>query len=112
VGLTSNVTKKAAKMPAGLCPSAKKLWSETVSCWELDDVVATQHLANACRSLTRLRRLEGILAKEGIIFINRFRQPAPHPAHKLAMAEARNFREHMQALQLDIESLYSEEEEG
>jgi hypothetical protein len=78
----------------------------------MDDVAALTHLGNACRSLTRLRKLEGILAKAGIILTNRFKQPVPHPAHKLAMAEARNFREHMQALQLDVESLYSDEEEG
>jgi phage terminase small subunit len=112
VGLASKSSKKAAKMPAGLCPSAKRLWIETVSSWEVDDVAALTHLGNACRSLTRLRKLEGILAKDGIMIAGRFKQQTPHPAHKLLMAEARNFREHMQALQLDIESLYSDEEEG
>ena len=101
---------KAPKMPSGLCAAAERLWQDTVTRWEVDDAAALTHLANAVRSLTRLRGLEGVLAKEGIIVKNRFQQPAPNPAHKLAMAEARNFREHMQALQLDIESLYSIEE--
>ena len=97
-------------MPSGLCASAQKLWTDTVTRWEVDDAAALSHLANACRSLTRLGELERILAKEGTLILNRFRQPAAHPAHKLMVSEGRNFRECMAALQLDIESLYLEEE--
>jgi hypothetical protein len=100
---------KAPKMPSGLCSAAEKLWKGTIAAWELDDVAGLAHLANAARSLTRLRRLEGILAKEGIIITGRFQQPVPNPAHKLAMVEARNFREHMRCLALDLESLYDKE---
>src|SRR5438094_3882494 len=89
---------KAAKMPSGLCPAAQRLWTETIRSWELDDVAAQTHLANACRSLTRLRQLENVLEKEGTLILNRFRQPVAHPGHKLLAAESRNFREHMNCL--------------
>ena len=79
--------------------------------WEVDDRAALTHLANACRSLTRLRTLEGILQKDGSIIMNRFQQPVRHPAHVVMTAESRNFREHMAALQLDIESLYKLDED-
>lgn len=100
-------SKNAAKMPTGLYPAAQKLWTDTVTRWEMDDVAALTHLANACRSLTRLRQLEGVLEKEGTLILNRFRQPVAHPGHKLLAAESRNFREHMGALQLDIETIYA-----
>ncbi len=104
-------TKTGPKMPSKLCPSAQRLWSDTIAAWELDDTPALVHLANACRSLTRLRKLENVLEKEGSLIPNRFRQPVAHPAHKLMAAESRNFREHMAALQLDIESLYEPEDD-
>ena len=68
------------------------------------------HLAAACRSLSRLRKLERLLEVEGSLIRNRFGQQVRHPAHVVAMAEARNFREAMAALQLDIESLYSQDD--
>jgi phage terminase small subunit len=113
---TENTRKDAKKgskrpqMPSALCPAAQKLWQDTQSRWEMDDSAALTHLANACRSLTRMRELEGILQKEGIMILNRFKQPARHPAHVVLTSEAKNFREHMAALQLDIESLYSVED--
>jgi phage terminase small subunit len=97
-------------MPSGLCSAAEKLWCDTVERWEMDDSAALTHLANACRSLTRLKQLEAILAKEGSIIQNRFRQPARHPAHAVMVSEGRNFRQCMEALKLDIESLYQLEE--
>ena len=101
--------EKLAKMPADLCPSAQKLWTDCVERWEMDDRAALTHLANACRSLTRLRTLENILQKDGMVIPNRFKQPSRHPAYALMTAESKNFREHMAALQLDIESLYKPE---
>jgi len=106
--------KKGAKrpqMPSALCPAAQRLWTDTLARWETDDSAALTHLANACRSLTRMRELEGILAKEGIMILNRFKQPARHPAHVVLTAESKNFRECMSSLALDIESLYSDVEE-
>ena len=100
---------ESVKMPSDLCPSAQKLWSDCVERWEMDDRAALTHLANACRSLTRLRTLENILQKDGMVIPNRFKQPSRHPAYALMTAESKNFREHMAALQLDLESIYKPE---
>jgi phage terminase small subunit len=102
--------EKRPKMPSGLCAAAERLWHDTVKRWEVDDSAALSHLAAACRSLSRLRKLERLLEVEGSLIRNRFGQQVRHPAHVVAMAEARNFREAMAALQLDIESLYAAEE--
>ena len=99
------------KMPSGLCSAAETLWKDVVRRWEMDDAAALSNLAAACRSLTRLRILERTLAKEGSLIRNRFGQQVRHPAHVVAMAEARNFREGLAALQLDIESIYQDDEE-
>jgi hypothetical protein len=98
-------------MPAGLCSAAEKLWKDTIKRWEVDDVAALSHLANACRSLTRLRSLEHVLEREGLMVDGRFGK-VRNPAHATMLGESRNFREHMRQLQLDIESLYSADEEG
>ena len=101
---------KAPKMPAGLCSAAERLWRDTVKRWEVDDQAALAHLANACRSLTRLRALEHVLEREGAMVEGRFGKKVRNPAHAILLGESRNFREHMRQLQLDIESLYSADE--
>lgn len=111
VGNSENGSKPP-RMPDHLCSAAEKLWKDTIKRWEVDDQAALAHLANACRSLTRLRSLEHVLEREGTLVEGRFGKKVRNPAHGVLLGESRNFREHMRQLRLDIESLYSADEEG
>lgn len=101
-----------APMPANLCAAAQRLWKDAFRDWELSDTAGLVILANACRSLTRLRALEHVLEREGLLIGGRFgkEHKIRNPAHAAMLTEARNFREHMRALQLDVESLYDKED--
>jgi phage terminase small subunit len=110
-GAAPKMPKRAHKMPSGLHSAARSLWSGVVASWELDDKAGLAHLENACRALTRIRELESLLRREGMLIRNRFGVMVPHPAAARLDAEGRCFRESMRALSLDVDSLYAEAED-
>jgi phage terminase small subunit len=73
--------------PAGLSQEARRLFSETVEQYQLDDAPSLVLLGNACRALDRLRLAEAIVKKEGSVYLDRFHQPKAHPAAARVDAE-------------------------
>lgn len=67
------------KMPKGLSPEARKLWTVTATTWALDQP-AYVLLENACRCLDRLREAEKAVREAGQTFTDRFGQIKPHPS--------------------------------
>ena len=67
------------KPPSGVCPRAKKLWSEL---WENFDFPEHKRevLVEACHALSRADEARRLLKKEGMIQTDRFEQKKPHPA--------------------------------
>jgi phage terminase small subunit len=70
---------KLPKTPTGLRTESAKFWRDTVKIFEFE-----QHhlklLEAACRCWDRILEDREILEKEGKYFLDRYKQPKPHPA--------------------------------
>jgi len=81
---------------------ARKLWHAVVTEYEMDAPGLTL-LKEACLALDRLRQAQEVLARDGIVIVDRWGQPRQHPA-TLVERDARNqVLKFIKELHLDID---------
>ena len=94
---------KKPRPPANLSSEAKAWFKKLVDEFPIDDAAGLMLLQQTCESLDRLREAQGILHREGVVILDRFKQPRQHPA-TLVERDARNqLVKCIRMLDLDIE---------
>jgi hypothetical protein len=93
------------KLLKGLSSEARTLYDDTVQTFGLDDSASLTLLLNACFALDRLRKNEGIVAKEGSVFHDRFQQVRQHPACARIDKESQNVIRALHELGLDLSTV-------
>jgi len=81
--MTNNVVSiKAARPPADLSPEARRLWSEILDDYSIDDAGGLAMLRQLCETLDRLRECQKAIKADGITVKGYRGQPRPHPLLK------------------------------
>src|SRR5262245_35960758 len=91
--------------PTGLSQEARKLWQTLVDTFEFD-APALLILATAMQTYDRRNQAREILAKEGIVQVDRFQQSKPHPAVFVERDTTALLLKLMKSLNLDLEPLH------
>jgi phage terminase small subunit len=94
----------APRPPAEYCADAAKLWRDVLAGWDLD-APALVLLDSACQALMRVRQAQNLIAKDGIMIIDRFGQSKPHPAVLVERDSTQTLLRNLRALNLDLEPL-------
>jgi P27 family predicted phage terminase small subunit len=81
--------KKHPKPPETLSPEAQKLWKETLSEYEIDDVCGRLLLTEALTAYDEVRKAEAILKRDGLVVLDRYDRPKQHPA-TMVLRDSRN----------------------
>jgi P27 family predicted phage terminase small subunit len=93
------------KPPGHLSKEAKKLWRKILEGWELDNA-ALVVLESALESFDRMREAQAILAEEGIVVLDRFKQKKQHPATFIERDAKNSMLRALKQLNLEIEPLH------
>jgi P27 family predicted phage terminase small subunit len=94
------------KPPAKLSREAKAWWRKVVAGWDLDDACLLI-LESALEAFDRMRQAQDLLAKEGIVVKDRFKQLKQHPATMVERDAKATLLRNIKALGLDLEPLYA-----
>ena len=98
------MTGRRKRPPAHFSARTKQWWSKVVR----DYVLGDHHLALlqlACENLDRAEDAREEIAKEGMIFVDRFGAPKPHPAVGIARDAAVTFSRLVRELNLDADDV-------
>ena len=88
-----------------LSDEAKRLHASVVKEWRITDAAGLCTLMVACQALDRLRAAQVIIERDGIISLDRFNQPKPHPATQIEKEARAGLLMALKAMNLDLESL-------
>lgn len=89
------------KTPAGLKPESAKFWRDIVSQYELD----SHHLKlleSACRCWDHILEDREVIERDGRFFLDRYKQPKPHPAQDDEVKQKNLFMRLIRELCLDV----------
>lgn len=92
---------KSARPPSELSPEARKLWSEILADYEIDDAGGLAMLRQLCEALDRLRECQQELKADGLTVKGYRGQPRPHPLLKTESECRRQMLACYRALNLD-----------
>lgn len=92
---------RAARPPAELSPEARKLWSEILDDYEIDDAGGLAILRQLCEALERLRECQAAIKADGVTVKGYRGQPRPHPLLKTESECRRQMLACYRALNLD-----------
>jgi P27 family predicted phage terminase small subunit len=92
-------------VPPRLTPEAGQWWERILTAFDLDDAGLIL-LESALESFDRMRQAQAILAKEGIVYVDRFNQPKQHPATMVERDAKATMLRNIKALGLDLEPLH------
>jgi phage terminase small subunit len=90
--------------PPGLLGEGRALWDQVTSDWDLDPAALTI-LHTACLARQQDHAAEALVAKEGLVVVDRFGQAKAHPAVAVARDAKSTFLRAMKQLGLDISPL-------
>jgi P27 family predicted phage terminase small subunit len=93
-----------SKPPKTLSTEAKSWWRKIVDNFEIDDDADSLLLQTALESFDRMRQAQAILAKDGIVIEDRFKQLRQHPATLVERDAKTAMQRALKALCLDVEA--------
>ena len=99
---------KANEQLKALSPEARRLHQRLTKEWSITDAAGELTMLVACQALDRLRQAQSIIAKEGVISMDRFNQPKPHPATQIEKEARAGLLMALKHMNLDLESLEEE----
>ena len=89
--------------PKHLSPPARRWWAALQREYGITDAGGLALLAAAADAWDRCREAREILAKEGVITVDRFNQPQPHPAVRIEHSARAQLLQALKALNFDLE---------
>jgi P27 family predicted phage terminase small subunit len=75
---------KTPPAPAGLSKDASAVWKRLHATYELGDEGAQQILSAGLRAFDTMRSAEAIIARDGVVVLDRYSTPKAHPACDIA----------------------------
>jgi phage terminase small subunit len=96
-------SKTTPKPPDGLEKRGKRFWTQTLETYVIDDPHHLRLLENACRCLDRAEQARTVIAKAGILIVNRFKELRENPACNTERQAMQVFRQTIRELGLDVE---------
>ena len=97
-------SKPVHEAPRGYTPEGRRLWRDVLASWHLDPA-ALVILDSACRALMRARQAQRLLARDGLVVRDRWKQVRPHPAAAIERDAKADLLRSLKALNLDLEPL-------
>ncbi|HEV3330625.1 MAG TPA: P27 family phage terminase small subunit [Bryobacteraceae bacterium] len=92
----------STKAPKRLSAEAKRWWNAIVEEYEVSDSAGRLLLENALTAFDEMRKAQAIIAEEGQVVEDRFKQKRQHPA-TLVLRDSRNLMlRSLKQLNLDI----------
>lgn len=91
-----------ASPPSHLDQPERRLWRKIVVAHRFDDAASIALLAVALDAHQRARRCREAIARDGETYLDRFRQPRPHPLLTAETHARAAFLAAMKALRLDL----------
>lgn len=98
------MSKSNAQIEA-LSAEAKALYKRLTAEWSIRDACGQCTLLVACQALDRMRQAQSIIAREGIVQLDRFKQSKPHAATQIEKEARAGLLMALKHLNLDLESL-------
>ena len=95
-------TSTDPQAPVFLAETGRTFWQRIVGEFDLDSA-ALQLLAVACKQLDRIAESRALLAKETMVYVDRFGQPREHPAVSIERNASVVFARLVRELALDVE---------
>lgn len=92
---------KSARPPAELSSEARRLWSEILEDYQIDDAGGLAMLRQLCETLDRLRECQQAIKADGVTVKGYRGQPRPHPLLKTESECRRQMLACYRALNLD-----------
>ncbi len=71
--------KQLPKPPEHLSPRAQALWTDIVTTFEMSDAAPLELLRRACEASDRADEARDVLAREGLVVVDRHGQVKAHP---------------------------------
>lgn len=96
------VSGRLPKPPEDLSEGAAAFWTSIVSGFMLE-AHHLQILGEACRCWDRLAEARADVAKNGLVYLDRFQQKRANPAAELEVKYQRQMKSLLRELQLDVE---------
>ncbi len=97
--------KKTPSAPKNLSSEAKSLWRKLAGEYAIDDEGGRLILATVCESFDRMREAQQQIRKDGLVQVDRFGQPKPHPAAVIERDSRAGMLQALKSLNLDVEPL-------
>jgi phage terminase small subunit len=94
--------KTTPKPPDGLQKPGKRFWNQTLLAYLIEDPHHLRLLENACRCLDRAEQARTVIAKAGILIVNRFKELRENPACNTERQAMQVFRQTVRELGLDV----------
>ena len=88
-----------------LTTEAKTLYRKVVRQWRIVDEPGLSLVLTACQCLDEMRESQAVIAKEGAIVLDKFKQPKLHPATQRLKEARAHWLQAVKMLNLDLESL-------
>lgn len=96
---------KLPKPPQELSDEAQALWLRLVEEFVIEDAAGLAILDRACEAFTRMKQATRLLDAEGLVVLDRWKQPKPHPAVSIERDSRAAFLQGVKSLRLDLEPL-------
>jgi len=96
------IKPKIPSPPPHLGKEGRKLWRGVLSDYEIMESHDLKLLAEACGCIDRIDEARQEIEKAGPYFIDRWKQPKPHPAHAVEQANKTLLARLLRELNLDI----------
>ncbi len=96
---------KTQKSPSHLSLEAKKVWSEILKEYSIDDAAGLRILRVALEAFDRAQAARAAIDKEGMTVMDKFGQIKPHPLLPIERDSRAAFLAGLKALNLDLEPL-------
>jgi phage terminase small subunit len=94
---------KTKKAPNFLKTEGRKFWRGVLSEYEITETHDLKLLAEASSCADRIFEARAEIEKSGPYFIDRWKQPKPHPAHAIENANKILFARLLRELNLDVQ---------
>ena len=93
------------KPPTALSIAAKRWWIAIQSEFSIDDPGGLLVLTTAAEAFDRMKKAEAIIEREGMVALDRFKQPKAHPAVVIERDSRAQMLAALRDLHLDLEPL-------
>ena len=97
------MSEKIPRPPKHLKREGRKFWKGVLSDYEITETHDLKLLAEACHCIDRIAEARAEIEKAGAYFIDRWKQPKPHPGHATEQANKTLLARLLRELQLDLE---------